>query len=82
VAVACFEDGGYRGPHTTMAVVMEPYSEDGDCPKCGNAGEGTSVEYHAAKSPKCASGEPVEHLHRGCNWCGYEWVEAPPELVP
>ena len=60
---------------------MDPYSRDRDCPKCGNAGQATSVEYHAAASPTCALSEPAEHMHRGCNWCGYQWAEAPPERV-
>jgi len=60
---------------------MERYSRDRDCPKCGNAGQATRAEYHAALSPICALNEPAEHLHRGCNWCAYEWAEMPPERV-
>src|SRR5439155_21214527 len=60
VAIALGGIGATVGPHTTMVVVMEPYSRDRDCPKCGNAGQATSVEYHAAASPTCALSEPAE----------------------
>jgi hypothetical protein len=60
---------------------MERYIPDTDCPECGNDAQATRVAYHEAGSPTCGLREPAEHMHRGCNWCGYEWTEAPPELA-
>jgi hypothetical protein len=55
---------------------MEKFDKTRPCPKCGNAGAATGVEYHAANEEYCDL-ESGEHMHRNCHNCRYEWAEAP-----
>ncbi len=66
---------------------MKPFDATAKCPKCG------SDNIHTSSCPGgqerlygklCDSDTPAykfEHLHRRCERCGYEWLEAtiPPE---
>lgn len=55
---------------------IEPFNAQSKCPKCS----GEEVKTHYCKgvyfSWECRSGKGGEHLHRVCNRCHYEWLQA------
>jgi ribosomal protein S27AE len=55
---------------------LEAFDENSTCPKCG--GRDVSMSYctdtHAAG--EYSSEVTTEHMHRRCNRCGYEWLQA------
>ena len=53
-------------------VTMNAFDAANPCPKCGTKG---ATFYHHADA--CAPLADVEHMHRTCKGCGYEWAEAP-----
>lgn len=57
---------------------MNPYNPQAPCPKCGYPA--VSTRYHAKPELlqicKKSGGVESEHLHRTCERCGYEWLEA------
>ena len=52
---------------------MNTYHQNSPCPKCGAHGAG--VKYHAKGITGNCDG--LEHMHRDCKACSYEWSEAP-----
>ena len=53
---------------------MKPYDPDGKCLKCG-WGE-ASTHYHPGGIWGATGCPREEHLHRYCQRCGYDWIEA------
>ncbi len=55
---------------------LTPFREDALCPKCG--ARDISMKYcneqHAASEH--SSDASMEHMHRQCARCGYQWIEA------
>ena len=60
---------------------MEKFSSFRACPKCGQ-NDRVKFEYHQEARllvgvENCAE---EEHMHRVCEWCGYQWSEEPLNL--
>ena len=69
---------------------LQPFSgHKTACPKCSSRDVG--IRYCALPGPQrltyygpeCPGGADVviEHFHRSCKACGYEWLEAVPQQV-
>ncbi len=56
--------------------MMYSYNPSGRCPKCG--GDAVETVHHKSLSLEGFCRLTVlEHLHRSCDRCGYEWAEMP-----
>ena len=62
--------------------IKGPFDPDARCIKCG--GEDIWAQWKSGGWPntcstisKCWLSVSVEHIHRGCRRCHYEWIEAP-----
>ena len=71
-----FEElGSTLGPFDQLAeVTMDQFGKDNACAKCGLPG--AAFEFHAQGYCRSDSKAP-EHLHRTCQQCNYDWMEAP-----
>lgn len=61
--------------------VLPPFSTlDTKCPRCHGMGKKIKTAHHAEPEPDgiCWGRleDRCEHMHRMCNECGYEWLEA------
>lgn len=56
---------------------MEPFNAEGLCPKCGADLVGVTWcaggEWWSSRHSRCNT---IEHLHRLCTRCSYEWLES------
>lgn len=65
-----------------MAKELRPYDPDARCPKCGHPW--VTTEYCKAPNvEECSLGisSRVEHFHRKCERCSFEFAQAPNQEV-
>ena len=60
---------------------MKPFNSKVVCPKCGYPSVHVHHCYGEPHAPDwiksyCARNQKGEHLHRRCERCNYEWLEA------
>jgi ferredoxin len=85
-AIGQFEELGVPLVHSARRFLMDKFDATGTCKKCGTKTP-ASYEYHDKGRHQIARGTGAEgrllcpteeeHMHRGCEECGYEWAEAP-----